>query len=235
MGMDRGAGDGGILTEIPAHRQRFSRLFRPPPAVRHHRDGVRQLHHAVDAFDAGELALVDRFQRALEHRTLHNRRVQHVRQPHVDGVDRLARNLIGNVEAPLARADQLPVFRLLERDLCGGRDVGGGGRDAAEGDAAAAGAVGNHALRGGAFAVRHIPARGGCGNEHGAGRRAGAAQIALRGADGAARARRHVAPDPVALAILVRRRELGSHLAPVAFELFRHQHRQGGKAALSHL
>jgi hypothetical protein len=100
---------------------------------------------------------------------------------------------------------------------------------------AAARAVGDHALRGRAFGLGHVPVRGSSRNEHGACGGAGAAQIVLRGADRAARARRHVAPNTIALAVLVRRRELGLHLAPVAFELFRDQHRQRRKAALAHL
>ena len=175
-------------------------------------------------------------QRALEHRTLHDRGVQHVRQAHVDGVDRLARDLVGDVEPPLRRADQLPVLRILQA----------GPAPAAASAAAAAATRPNVTVRplgrwvmtlfaARALGGRHVPARGGGGDQHLARGGAGLAQVVLRRADGAAGAGRHVAPDAVAPAVLVRRGELGLHLAPVAFELFGDQHRQRGEAALAHL
>ena len=59
MRANGGAGDSGILAEIPAHRQRLRRSLRLPPCISHDRDGIRKLHHAADAFHAGDLALLD--------------------------------------------------------------------------------------------------------------------------------------------------------------------------------
>src|SRR5262249_57242343 len=109
----------------------------------------------------------------------------------------------------LPGADQLPVLRLLQGDLRGWSDVGGGRRDAAERDVAAAREVGDHALRGGAFGVGYVPTRGGSGNKHRARGGAGVAQVALRRADGAARAPRPLCPHPLPPSILLAPRELG--------------------------
>jgi hypothetical protein len=102
------AGNAGVVRKIPGHRQHLCRLFRAPPAVRHDRHRVREFHHAADAFHAGKLGLVDRPQRPLEHRALHDGGVKHAGQMNVDGVDRLARDFVRDVEPPLPGPDQLP-------------------------------------------------------------------------------------------------------------------------------
>src|SRR5512144_3212628 len=153
----------------------------------------------------------------------------------VDGVDRRARDLVRNVEPRLPGADQLPVLRILQLDLCRGRDLGGLCGDTAERRGTSARTVGDHAVRRRTFSSRHVPAGGGGRNEHLARGGAGTPQVVLRRGDGAAGAGRHVAPGPIATAVLVRRGELGLYLAPVAFQFFGDQHRQGSKDALTHL
>jgi hypothetical protein len=235
--VDRCGGDpgGGAVIPHDRFRQRVGSFLRAPPAVRHHRHHVRISQDTMDALHAGELGFVDGFQRAFEHRALDDGGVEHVRQAHVDGVDRRAYNLVGHIEAALRRADQFPVFRFLQLDLRGRRHRGGRLRDAAERDGAASGEMGDDAARGGAFRARHVPPRSRRCEQHLARRGAGAPQIVLRGRDGAAGAGRHVAPGAVAAEVLARRHELGLHLAPVAFELFGDQHGQCGEGALAHL
>src|SRR5262249_62376852 len=134
------------------------------------------------------------------------------------GVGRVAGNVGRVVEGSLLGGYQRLVLRRLQGDLRGWSDVGSGRRNAAERDVAAAGEVGNHALRGGALGVGHVPTRGGGRNKHRARGGAGAAQVVLRRADGAARARRHVGPHPVAPAILLRWWKPRPPLSPIAVE-----------------
>ena len=149
-----------------------------------------------------ELSSTD-LQRAAEHRALHDRRVKHVRQPHVDRIDRLCRDLVQNVETFARRAGEFPVARMLELDVGRRLDLGGGFGDGAERHGAAARAVRDRAVFRPALRRRHVPARRRGGDQHFAGGGAGPAQISLRGSDRAARAGRGVAPDLVAAHILL--------------------------------
>src|SRR6202022_3986550 len=62
-----------------------------------------------------------------------------------------------------------------------------------------------------------------------------AADIILRGADAAAAAGSHLAPDALAAEILTRGNRLGGDLLPIAFELLGHQLGEAGARALPHL
>ena len=55
------------------------------------------------------------FERALEHRTLHDGGVEQSGQPHVDAVDRLARTLLGEIETPARRNRELPIAGIFQR------------------------------------------------------------------------------------------------------------------------
>ena len=77
-----------------------------------------------------------------KHRTVDDRGVQHVGQPHVDGKDRLPGDLVVQVETPARRAGELPIARILQRDIGRRLDLGGAVGDGAEGHAAAARACG---------------------------------------------------------------------------------------------
>ena len=93
--------------------------------------------------------LVDRLQRALEHRALHDGGVQHARQAHVDGVDRLARDLVGDVEAPLpaCRSASSPSDPSTGPAPAAASSAAAAATRA-ERDGAAARAMGDHAVRG---------------------------------------------------------------------------------------
>src|SRR5207344_2280201 len=135
-------------------------------------------------------------ERALEYRALHDGGVQHAGQVNVDGVDRLARDLVRNIQPPLPGTDQLPVLRILQRDLCRGRHIGGVRGDTAEGRGASARTMGDDAVGGGTFLGGHVPRGGGGRNEQLARGGARAPQVVLRRRDGTAGAGRHVAPGP---------------------------------------
>jgi hypothetical protein len=61
------------------------------------------------------------------------------------------------------------------------------------------------------------------------------AHVVVRGANAAAAAGAHVAPDAVARQVLARRGIFGLDLLPVALELFRHQLGEARQRALAHL
>ena len=97
-------------------------------------------------------------------------------------------------------------------------------RRPAESRAAAAGRMNDHAAYCATLGGGDLPLRGGRGDQHLARGGAGLTKKFLRARNGAAAAGRHVAPDPVAREIFVRRGKFGLDLAPVAFELFGDQH-----------
>ena len=161
--------------------------------------------------------------------------MKHARHLDIDAVDRLAGDLVDDVEPFLARADQRPVLGILEGHALGRLAARGRGGDLAERDLALARHVGDDPVLRGAFGGRHVPVRGRGGDQHRSRRGAGLAQIILRGADRAAAAGRHVAPYAVATEILLRRCVLGADLLPVALQLFGDQHRERRERALAHL
>ena len=141
------------LAVVPLDGQRVERLLGLPPALGDHRDRILEPDDLVHALHAGDLGLVDRLQRALEHRALRDRGVEHAGHAHVDAVDRLALDLVGDVE-PLGRlADQAPVPGVLERHVLRRRDLRRRFGHLAERDGAAARQVGDDAVRGAALAM----------------------------------------------------------------------------------
>ena len=127
--------------------------------------------------------IVDRFQLAPEHRSMNERGVEHVGQAHVDAVDRLAPHLVDGVQPPRGLADERPVLRVLERDLAGGTILRGGCGDLAETDRRPLGRWVMTLFLRAAFRGRHVPLRGGRGDQHLARGGAGLAQRLLRVAD----------------------------------------------------
>ena len=77
---------------------------------------------------------------------MNDRGIEHVGQPHVDGKDRLPGDLVVQVETPARRAGELPIARILQRDIGRRLDLGGAVGDGAEGHAAAARGVGDDAV-----------------------------------------------------------------------------------------
>ena len=146
--------------------------------------------------------------------------MQHAGQVHVDPVDRIAQDLVDDLEPPLRRSDQLPFGGVLELDIVGRLDAGGRLGNLTERQAAPARNVSDDAPRRPAFGGRDVPPRGGGADEHFARGRAGPAQKVLRGANRAAAAGGHVSPGTISLEVFRRRGELGLDLAPIAFELF---------------
>jgi len=138
-------------------------------------------------------SLIDRPQRATEHRALRDGGVQHIRQPHVDGIDRLCRNFIEDVETLLRRTDELPGVRRFELDVGRRLDFGRSLGHCAERQHAPARRVHNRAGLRGALLRRHAPARRRGGDQHFPRGCTSAAQIVLRRRDRATRAGRGIA------------------------------------------
>ena len=174
------------------------------------------------------------FTRAAEYRTLPDGGVQHAGQADVDRVNRPRGYLVGHIETPARRAQQLPVLRIFQRRVFD-FDLGGVHGDGGERRRAAARLWVIVLMR-----ATHSDA----GTFH----RAAAAPISisravapacrkikLRRSDRAAGSGRHVAVDPMAAEILAGGDEFSADFGPVAFKLFRHQHGEPGLRALPHL
>ena len=146
------------------------------------------------------------FSVALINRALHDGGVKHARQPHVDRIDRLTGDFVEHVETPARRARELPFAGVFQLDVGGWRDFCRIFGDGAECYRAAAGSVRDRAFARDALRGRDVPSRRGSSNQHLPRDGAGLPQIKLRGYDRAAGAGRHVAPDPVAAQIFLRRR-----------------------------
>ena len=82
---------------------------------------------------------------------------------------------------------------------------------------------------------RHLPLVGRRLQQHHARGRAAAADVVLRGADAAAAAGAHLAPDALAREVLAGRDRVGRDLLPVALELLGDELREAGERALAHL
>ena len=117
----------------------------------------------------------------------------------------------------------------------GGLQLAGGVGNAAVGCGAAAGRMRDHAVGGGAFRYRHLPAVGGRLHQHHPRGSAALAHVLVRLADAAAAAGGETAPHPLAGEVLPRRRVFGRDLAPVRIEFLAHQLRKSGQRALAHL
>ncbi len=207
-----------------------------PPRVGDDRD--RRVADAHDLLHAGALHRdrgVDALHLAAEHRAILDRRVEHPGHRQIHPVDLLARRLVDRVEAREALAGDLPVLRILERDVGRRRDLGGRRGDLAVADAAAGRLVRDHAVRDGAFGGGHLPVVGRRLHEHHPRRRAALAHVLVRIANAAASARRVVAPHAIAREVLARRRVFGPHLRPVALELLGDELREARQRPLPHL
>src|SRR5262249_58990015 len=95
--------------------------------------------------------------------------------------------------------------------------------------------VGDDAISARQFADRHLPLLGRGLQQHHACGGAAAANIVLRGADTAAAAGRHLAPDALAGEVSPRRDLFRLYLVPIALELFGDELGEARDRALSHL
>ncbi len=239
FGQHRGDGGGrGLRTRphVPFDGQRFERLVRLPVAVGD--DGDTRAVDRDDLAHAGhllDLGRIEALELAALHRAVADRRGQHARQLQVHAVDELARQLVGRVEALHALAGDLPVLDVLELHFLRRFEQGRLGGDGAVGEAASRRGVADDAVGSLAFAGRHVPALGGCGDQHLACGRTAFAHIVVRFADAAAAAGREVAPHAVARDVLARRGELGRDLRPVAFQFLGEELGEARHRALAHL
>ena len=231
---DLGRGKTRIAAIVPDDRQRLQRTLRAPPGIGHNRNRIGHAHHATHAFHRSNNALVDRLQLAAVNRALSNRGVQHPRQPHVDGVDRLRGDFGEDVEPPARCARKRPLAGLFQLDVLRRRNLRRIFSDGPEGQFAAARPMRDRAGASQAFRRRHIPTRRGGRDQHLARGGAGLPQIKLRGRDRAAGAGRHVAPNFMAVKIFEGGDELGTDVRPITFEFFRDQHGEPGLRALPH-
>ncbi len=221
--------------DVPFDLERIERVLRAVVTVRHHRDRVLEPDHLKDAAAPGDLALVDGFHRAAEHRAFDDGRPHHVRHFEIDTVLRGAVDLERHVEPREAPADELVLVRPLERRLLVELDRGGVCRELAEAERAAGRLVRHLAQGRGAFGGRHVPALGGGCDQPLARAGTGLLDDHAGLAHGAAAAGGEAAIDLVVDDVAVRRSVFGLDEGPVAFELLGENLGQRSEAALAHL
>ena len=220
---------------IPNDRQRLDRALGAPPRVGHHRNRIGQSHHLMHTLHGSDRAFIDRLRRAAKSRAMDNGRVEHPRQPHVDCIDRLRRDLVEHVKTPARLADQLPGTRVFQRDVHRRRELRRIFGNGTERQRATAWPVRDYAHSRHAFRCRNFPAIRCGGNEHFARRGACLPQKKLRRRDRPAGAGHHVAPDAVPAHILFGMDEFSPDSGPVAFEFLGDQHGKAGMHPLPHL
>jgi hypothetical protein len=227
--------DAAVVAVVPGDRERVGSLLGVPERIGDDRDRILERHDLPHARQAAGLGVIDRLERPLEHRALHQRGVEHSGKLHIDAVGGAAQHLVGRVEPSCRLADERPVLGVLERDVRGRRHARGRFRDRAIANGAAARGVRHDASLRLAFGARNTPARSCRRDQHLARSGAGLAQHHFRIADRAAAAGRHVAIDAVAREAVVRSGELRAHIVPIASKLFGDQHGEPGENALAHL
>ena len=116
--------DVGIRTFVPLDVKRLKPLHRRPHVVAHHCDGVVDAHHLPHARDCQGLAVVHALDFAAEHRACGDGRKLHSRHHRVDAELGLAVHLLWRVDPLGRRPDQGELFRRLEPDLVGNRQLG---------------------------------------------------------------------------------------------------------------
>ena len=183
-------------------------------------------------------ALVEGFRRAAEHRALGDRGIEHVRQPHIDARRSACPVTLSAMSSRLCGVpSELPVVRVLElRPRSAARILAAASATSPKRSVRPLGSCVIDAVGGDAFGGRHVPALRRGGDQHLPRRRAGLAQVFLRGRESSGCRRSTCRPRRGCAADFPRgETKLGAHLAPVAFELLGDQHRQAGRDALPHL
>ena len=232
---DRGARDFGVLAPVPGRRQRVERGLRLPPALSYHGDSaVADLHHLLDAGHTLHFGGIEAYELAAEYRRILDRGAQHAGELQIEAVNVRAGELGRGIETLERLAGDLPVLRILERDVLRRLDLGSGLGDLAEGGGAARRLMRDHAVRCAALRCWHLPFIRRSLDQHAARGGAGLADILVRFADGAASGRELTAPDAVAREVLPGRRKFGRDLRPVAFQLLGDQLGKSGHRALPH-
>ncbi len=122
---DVGGAERGIRPVVPADGERRQSLFRRPHVVGHHGNRLVEPDDLAHALDGLRLAVIEASYLASEDRTRGDRGDLHPWQPHVDAKLRRAVYFCRSIEPLGGRADELEVFRVLERDLRGQRQLCG--------------------------------------------------------------------------------------------------------------
>jgi hypothetical protein len=95
------------------------------------RDRIVEPHDLAHALDGERRRIIHALQPPAEHGRLRQRRDLHAGRPDVDAVDSGAVDLRRRIEPLRRRADELEVFRLLERHVGWDRQAGCVGRERA--------------------------------------------------------------------------------------------------------
>ena len=232
---DAGTRNLGVGTAVPLDANGVEGRLGMPPGVGDNSDC--RIPDADNFFHARHrlgFAGIKTLQLAAENRAVLDRGIEHAGQLEVGAVNLLAGEFVHRVETLDAFADELPVLRVLERNILRCLKLGGRLCDLAKGDAAIARRVRDDAVGCNALGGRDFPFIGRRLHQHHARRRAALAHVIVRSADAAAAAGAKVTPDALARDVGARRRIFGGDLGPVAFEFLGNHLRQAGERALAH-
>jgi hypothetical protein len=220
---------------VPFRLERRERFLGAPETIGNHGDRVVELDDLLHAAAALGRRLVHALEFAAEHRAGGDRRIDHARQPRIDGELGGAVDLERRVEARHRLADQLELIGRTDRRLLVELDLAGVGRERAVVETAPRRLVQHLAVGRFAFARRHVPALRRSLDQPHARVGAGLQQHLPRRAHAAAAHGRHRAVDVLVTQVARRRGVFDLDLRPVAFEFFGDDHRQRGDGALHHL
>ena len=234
LGHDRGRASLFRLAVVPLDLERLAALLCRPEALGDNGDAARHLHHVDHAGDGLGRGGVERLYRRAEQRRTLQQRHQHVREGHVDGELRRAVGLGRNVDARQFLADELEVFRLLQRHLVRHRQAGRLGGQCAERRLAIARRMMDNAALDRQARRRHIPFRCGSGNQHGPRRGARLAQLHPGISHSGTAAGPLHAESEIGVFAGVGRRGFDAYLRPIGIELLGDDRREAGIGALAH-
>ena len=223
-------------TVVPHDLEGLPALERGPEVVGDHGDAARDLDDVLDAGDRLRRGRVEGLDLAAGHDgALLDGRDQHAGDLHVDPVDRLAVDLLRDVDARPRLADVPELVLRLERRVLRDRQGLRLVDELAVQQAAAGGDVDDHPGLGRHLVEGDAPLLGRRLAEHLARRGAGLPQGLEVIADAAAPAVGLLAGDRVRVEARVGRRGLHPDAVPVGVELVRDDHRHRGHRALTHL
>ena len=220
---------------VPGDLERVPALLGGPEALGVYRNALRDGSHVDDAAHLARSAIVDRCRFCAEAGRMRDENGQPVGPVRVDREHRLSGGFRGRVKPRHRRADQRELPGILQLYVFRGRDLRGLLRERAERRLLAGAGMLHDAFVYRDLSRRNTPGLRGCRNQHGARGRTGPAHLLIGIRDG----RRSTGALHAKREILVQRgvcgRGLGAHLRPVCVQLLRHQRRDTGVRALSHL
>ena len=118
-----GRGKRGVRPIVERSGAGLKTCPRSPVVIRDHGNGIVEFYHLMHTRHFQRRGVVEGGERAAEHRRGRDGRNLHVRQFHVDAVDRRAVDLASDIQPLGRRADDAEGARILKLDVGGGREL----------------------------------------------------------------------------------------------------------------